>query len=76
MDRRVPLLELRKDHYRWSWWHKTKVLLNLTENESLLVLLTLEVVHLLQYGRLSSGQSLEKGEQGTVLCTRDSNGRL
>ena len=52
------------------------MLLNLTENESLLVLPKLEVVHPLHNGRLSSGQSLEKNKQVTILCTRDSNGRL
>ena len=46
------------------------------ENESLLVLPKLEVVHPLHNGRLSSGQSLERSEQVTILCTRDSNGRL
>ena len=52
------------------------MLLNLTENESLLVLLKLEMVHALHNGRLSSGQSLERSEQGMVLYTRDSDGRL
>ena len=46
------------------------------KSESLLVLPKLEVVHPLHNGRLSSGQSLERSEQVTILCTRDSNGQL
>ena len=65
-----------RHRYRWSWWQKTEVLLNLIENESLLVLPKLEVVHPLHNSHLSSSQSLERNEQGTILYTRDSNVRL
>ena len=41
-----------------------------------MVLSKLEVVHPLHNGRLSSGQSVERSEQVTILCTRDSNGRF
>ncbi|RVW58854.1 hypothetical protein CK203_101797 [Vitis vinifera] len=65
--RRGPLLELRKASLQVELVAQDRVLLNLTENESLLVLLKLEVVHPLHNGRLSSGQSLERSEQGTAL---------
>ena len=76
MDRRGPPLQPWKIPLQVELVAKTEVLLNLTENESLLVLPKLEVVHPLHNGRLSSGQSLERSEQGTILCTRDSNRRL